>query len=82
MSNRRKQRQPSISPPYRPGPAVRLMGWGTHVAKEQARWMIFFVGVAFIGQVIFVTVPYPDTIYFAVMGGVFMGLAMPGRLWR
>jgi uncharacterized membrane-anchored protein YitT (DUF2179 family) len=44
--------------------------------------MAFFSGVALICQVVFVTVPYPDIIYLAVMGGILMGLAMPGRLWR
>lgn len=82
MSHRKRKQEEQRPLPYKPGPIVRLMGWGAHVVKEQMRWMAFFVGVAFICQVIFATVPYPDTIYFAVMGGSFMGLAMPGRLWR
>ncbi len=80
MSHRR--RKADKPPIYRSSPAAKLMSCGAHVVKEQVRWMVFFVGVAFVCQVIFGTAPYPDTIYFAVMGGSFIGLSMPGRLWR
>lgn len=81
MSHRKRKQE--MSPrPLPPGLVARLMGWGAHVIKEQIRWMTFFIGVAFICQVVFVTVPYPDTIYFAVVGGGFIGLAAPGRLWK
>ena len=82
MSHRKRKEVVKHVPEYRPGPAARLVSGSASVLKQQVRWMAFFVGIAFICQVIFATVPYPDVVYFAVMGGSFMGLAMPGRLWE
>ena len=84
MSRSRKQRRKQRDISKRAAHAslsLRVANGFRLFIKQQVRYMVAFVGIAWLSQ-LYLFPHYPDVLFFGAIGGALLGLSMKGRLWR